>query len=1656
MNILSLFDTAPEIFNNVEVKKNCSKKRNKKHTISDTQLSFLDVIFSLDAKDAFKDAYISECDEIIEDIKKPLSLLFEASAKLTDFKLTKKIKLSGSLKEKFERNLLAIKTLSKLKSFSKNAEEKEKKILVKYTGWGSLSSMVNSTELKNLLSVDEYNSIAESINTAYYTPLELIQFMYRVLDRFGFDGGHILDPSCGIGHFFGAMPDTFKENSKLVGIEKDLISGQIAQQLYQSADINICGFENKYLKDNSFDLIISNIPFGDLKIYDKHDKEINEFKPYIHDYFFIKAVKKLRKGGLLAFITSSGTLDKTDSTVRKYLSEQCSLLGAVRLPINAFNEANTEVMTDIIFLKKTNLHDENNKWINTNSSLGANFNEYFVNNPKFILGDIKTVSSAFGSKDIVYLNEDIESCLNKIINEFPEDIYIPLDNDLYRYDNDLLINLENTNLENKIKQYSYVKIKDKFYQRQNLFLLPINVKNPILLDIFIKLKECIKDLIDQQLQNCSDDNLKEGQQKLNSIYDDFVSSFGYISEKSNKKLLCEDPEYYLAASIEDERGDIYIKGPFFTERTIGAKQQISKANTLEDALTYSFMEKGMLDIKYISDLLGITVNDVILNLEEKNLIFYDVNLDEYIYKEEYLSGNVKSKLAACKNLLSDIPKLKRNIDALKSVQPEYIYDVFYQLGTTWIDDSIYSKFINELLESNAVNVQFNKVLGQFSVSREGYINPTLFRVTYGTERLNAIQCFRHALNMTNPVIYDEVEIGDTKKRIKNVQDTELARAKVNLLKSKFLEWIDKNIEVKNNLLDYYNNNYNNLVNRTFNGSFINPQINPQITLREHQKNAIARILLSKRNTLLAHCVGSGKTYTMQVAGMELKRLGFISKPLYVIPNSLVESGQFVTEFLRIYPYANILAATSRDFQKANRRKLINKIATGNWDAIVIGHSSFSLIPIDVDFQIEIINENLEELRSFMYELDPVENKFAIKQIQKSIQKFEVRLKKLTDNRIDDGLPTFDKLGVDYIFVDEAHRFKNLAIRTKLTGVSGVQTSDAKKAFDLFTKISWLRKNKSKKCVTFATATPISNSVCEAYTNMHYLIPEILEEYGLKDFDSWASVYGQIISQLEVDATGTGFKVKDRFAKFCNVPELITMFRETADVITKDMINIPLPKLRNGSITNVQIENNSLIKSYINSLVERAEMIENKLVSPEKDNMLLVTMDGRKVATDPRLVGLDVNSEEDAPKIKALCENVYKEFIDGMNDKLTQAIFLNLGTPNGKGFNLYNEIKYKLIDKGIPESQIKFIHEANTAEKRSNMLRDFREGDFRILIGSTDKMGEGTNMQNRLVALHEFDCEWKPALIEQKEGRILRQGNINKEVSIYRYVIKGTFDVYMWQMCQTKATYIDQIMSNKTNARNIEDLGETILSFAETKALACENPLIMEKFKIDKEIQQLQILEKAHKQEQLILYKKVEDNTKYIDESKKMLHCINADYLLFKKYENEDFSININNNIFSDKMQAGEYLISYLDQLKMFDAQKLLDRSIKIGEFKGFDLMFALKKDFDNGSLVKVLGLKGKEYYHVEFSIAPRGLILRIENKLLSLNNTLNNIEEQIRLKTEESLSANNQISLEFKDKNRLKELLLKQVNINSKLNINSSIDSNITIESDTNDLENVI
>lgn len=1659
---------------NLTVKEVKKEKRSKSEKPTDKNYEQMDLfscfnVLSVEKKEEKKSTVTDIVKTAIEKTVDKVVSLFKNDHETIDFKLTKRnFKEEGSLKEKFNRNINAIKLLKKIESENRLATKDEQTILAQYVGWGGLAKAFDSkdgswakeyNELKSTLTEEEYASARRSTNTAFYTPIPIIRFIYNVLIRLGFEGGKILDPSMGIGYFEGVMPDNIRENSKIEGIELDNLSSRIAKQLYQNIKITNSGYESTILKDNSYDLIISNIPFGDFTIYDEVDKDLNELNLFIHDYYFIKSLRKVREGGIIAFITSAGTMDKKDTKLRALLKDNVRFLGSVRLPYIAFKQlANTEVTTDIIFLQKISENVDDTAWLDVREiDNNITINEYYINNPHMMLGKMKLKSSQFGFAQICEADKelDLEKALDKMVKYFPADVYFPLDNDYYMYDDDELLD---SSMFPNLKDGGYEVFEGKIYQKQGDKLLPTDFKGKSYQMIvkLVELKNHVLLMIDEQIKGCSDDRLVELQKQLNTLYTNFTFSYGVLNSKEVKKVFEDDPDYYLLCSLEVKNKDgYYEKGAFFTERTISSEKHITHVETVEDALIVSLNIRGTIDLEYIAALCSDTVENAKNTLLKKGLIFINPLTEKYELREEYLSGNVRKKLKIAKEKVSENPIYQLNVDALENVVPEYVYDVYFQLGSTWIPEDVIKSFVVELLDisnTEELTVTYNSYLSLWKVkkSKRLYINSSKMLVEYGTSRKSALHIINDTLNMKDVEVYDTIEEDGKEKRVLNPKETQFARQKQDLIKSEFTNFIERHENIKKALIELYNDTFNAIVNRKFDGSFLTfPGKNPNITLRPHQQNAVARILFDKNNTLLAHSVGTGKTWTMQAAGMELVRLGLAKKVLYVVPNSLVKSGQFANEFLKLYPAARLLVATDKDFSKKNRRRLINKIATNNYDGIIMAHSSFKLIPVSAKTQQEFYNKQISEINNVIDLLDQEEDRFMIKRLEKRRQSLINKAKKLMDIKRDDTI-NFERLGIDFLFVDEAHRFKNLYVYSaNLAGISGVPTQVSDKAVDMYMKASFLNEQHSNKAVCFATGTPISNSMAELYTNMRYLIQNILDSQGLYTFDAWASTFGQVVSALEVTPTGKGFRSNKRFAKFNNVPELMSIFKECADIITSDMVDLQLPSLRGGKPIIEEIKPTEEMKAYVDSLVARAEAIYNGSVKPWEDNMLSVTNDGRMMAVDPRLVGIETHSIMDTPKLARVCENIYTEWMNGRVQKLTQLVFCDLGTPTGKGFNFYEAIRSRLVDMGIPKEQIKFIHEGNTDEKRAKLLEDVRDGVVRILIGSTDKMGEGMNVQNRLVAIHEVDCPWRPSDVEQREGRLVRQGNMNKEVAIYRYVVKSSFDAYSWQTIERKSSYIEQIMTGKSDVRSVEDITDKTLSYQETKAIACDNPIVLRKFEVDSEVQKLQLLQRAYKEQRSRLLFKIEDIKYEIKNTEEYIKAAKIDLQTAKTNSNKDseFEIKVGEKIFTERVKAGEAI---LEMLKLFNNIGE-EEEHTIGMYKGFELIYQKIHYLDGWN--RYLALKGELLYKVELSASAIGNITKLENIIDGFEKKIINKEQNLARLKAELISFESQTKLPFTEEKRLKELLIEQSKIDAELAVHQGvIGAGVEVEEDLTEI----
>lgn len=1504
----------------------------------------------------------------------------------------------GGSKTKFGNNIQAIKTLHILEEERRDATEEEKITLSKYTGWGGLSEAFNKrrtdwaneyTELKSILTDEEYRKASESTLTSFYTPNNVIKSIWKIIENFGFQTGNILEPSMGIGNFFGNIPNDLKE-SKLYGIELDNLSGQIAKKLYPNATIEINGYEETKYQDNFFDLAISNIPFGNISVYDPKYKKTNFL---IHNYFFQKTLDKVRSGGIIAFITSTTTLDKKDSKVRKYIAERADLIGAFRLPNDTFKDiANTKASSDVIFLKKKDKLEKgaNPSWINVgyiNDNIPIN--NYYIEHPEKLLGEMKFDPSMYGDERDTSLhpfeNANLNDLLNQVVETFESNIYTPMEMELKEDNigNEIIEAFPNT------KNNAFELINGKVYQRNDSVMIALeNQKSKTCERIkgMIEVRNSLKNVFEIQLNGGTDEELQIAQNNLNYVYDKFIKKYGYLNHNANVRAFSDDPDCYLLSSIEEPYKEnnkiLYKKGIVFSERTIRKDNKILKADNAIDALTISLNEHGIVDVPFMSSLIGMEEQKVIEELDgiiyKEPTISEEKGYDFYVTSSEYLSGNVREKLKKAEEL-NDNGSLDKNIEALKKVQPVDLKaeEINISLGAVWIPPKIIKQFCIELVgisydyEDNLL-IEYVPEINSWLLQRSGIrfkYGDTRNTKTWGTNRADALTLIKSSLNLKNITIFDKLE---DDRQVFNAKETAIAREKQNEIKEEFKAWILRNEKIKNELVDIYNKRFNSIKLREYDGS--NLQFNgmaTNITLREHQKNAVARILFGG-NTLLAHSVGAGKTFEMVTAGMELKRLGIANKPMFVVPNHLTE--QWGSEFLRLYPNANILVATKNDFQKSKRKKLMARIATGEWDAVIIGHSSFGKIPVSKELKIKHITEEIKTISDAIERLQDEHGTYLsvkkMEAMQKSLSKNLAEL--LNEEGKDDGV-TFEQLGIDYLFVDEAHEFKNLALFSKMNNVSGISAVASQKASDLYMKIQYLESLNPNKCVVFATGTPISNSIAELYTMQKYLQHDLLKQMGLDYFDSWASVFGQTVTTIELSPDGGGFRSKTRFAKFNNLPELLNLFKNIADIQTSKTLNLPVPKLKFNRYEIISAPKSNELSHYIEELVERSEDIKNNRVEPYEDNMLKITNDGRKAALDLRLID---ESMPDLPnsKINLAVEQIFKIYEDTKNQKSTQLVFCDLSTPkNDESFNIYNDIKQKLIHKGIKEEEITFIHDAVSDQRKAELYEDVNNGKVRILMGSTIKMGAGMNVQKKLITLHHLDCPWRPSDIEQREGRILRQGNENDEVQIFRYVTEGSFDGYSYQLLETKANFINQIMTSNPGTRSMEDIDNSALSYAEVKAIATGNPLIMEKFKVESDLKNLTLLKAKYDSSKIEMQNDITIKfPKELQENKIILTLIEQDIPKVKDTSGDNFKIEIMGTIYNNRTDAGEAFWNLNRTLKFEET--------KLGNFCDFEII-GFK---DQVSHLHHYYLKGAYKYPVEISSNRLGNIIKMENVIKSI------------------------------------------------------------------------
>ena len=1578
-----------------------------------------------------------------------------------------------NLKIKYQENVDAIKLLQKIEQENRLATKDEQEILAKYNGWGGLAKVfdINSQEwqeqykeVKELLTPEEYEKAKASVVNAFYTDKTIIDNIYLGLCRLGFKKGNILEPSAGIGNFLGRIPQNL-EDSKFTAIELDSISGRILKQLYQKEQVYIQGYEKTELQDNFYDVAISNVPFGN---YGVSDRRYNRENFKIHDYFFAKSLDKVKNGGIIAFVTSKGTLDKITPNVREYIAKRAKLLGAIRLPTNAFRVvANTDVTTDIIFLQKSDKELENRpSWVDVAKIFDDVYiNTYFRSHPEMVMGEFVETTNQFGKDVDVKLDAgaNLDEMLTEAINKLPLNVY----KNIEKEENNIS---EYVIAPNDTKPNSYVVMNNNLYYRELSTMRLVNKKSLTQERIrgMIKIRDVLDKLIEIQGKSVADDDIKPLQEQLNKEYDNFVKKYGIINNSANKSAFEEDCEYPLLSALENinEETKEATKTDIFYKRTIEPKKEIEKVETSNEALIASLNQKGKVDLDYMERISNKNYDTLIEELKGKiyrNPLVEDSRIQKgWETSEEYLSGDVVEKLAIAEAKENENDMYIENVMALRKVQPARLEasDIEVRLGATWIPTYYIEEFarqkfkIDELeYRRNDMTIKYNAYLSKWIIENKPYMTNIEMNEIFGTKRINAIDLLEDTLNLKNTTIYDpDPTDPEEKRRIVNKKETMLAREKQEAIKESFSGWIYDDIERRNNLVDIYNRKFNRIKLREYDGSnLFLPNMNNTIKLRPHQKNAIARILYSKDNSLLAHCVGAGKTFEMIAGCMELRRLGIAKKPLIVVPNHLVED--WGKEFYKLYPSARILVATKKDFQKDRRQRLISRIATGDYDAIIMAQSSFERIPVSQETQETFIEKELEQVTMALENARKEDNSSkSVKQLETAKRNIEKRQNDLLNAKTKDNVINFESLGVDYLFVDEADMYKNLYLYTKMNNIAGVQHTRSQRASDMFMKIQYVTEKNNGKGVVFATGTPVSNSMTELYTMQRYLQPKTLEELGLTNFDDWASTFGEVVSNFELSPDGSGYRIKERFSRFYNIPELMNIFRQVADIQTPEMLNLPRPSLMNGEPTIISSEPTMELKELISTLAERSEAIKEGNVDPRVDNMLKITNEGKKAALDLRLID-ELYGDYMESKVNKAVENIYQIWSNTQEERSTQLVFCDMSTPtkiSGK-YDVYNDIRNKLLEKGVPDEEIEFIHNAPTDSKKAKLFSDVRAGKVRILLGSTQKMGAGTNVQDRLIALHHLDVPWRPRDIEQREGRILRQGNLNKMVMIFRYVTKESFDAYSWQTLETKQKYISQIYRGDTSVRTMDDLDNSTMSFAQIKAIASGNPLILEKFKVDTDVQKLKDRERNYKASKYRLENSVNNDLPLtIKQTEDYIDKLEKDKERIQNKENEEnCHITINGKEFSKYKDAGAEI------LEISNKYLELNKEYYLGNYRGFELTITNKgiKDLfqNHGEPQKIIKIKGNNEYSFDLLKVPSLNIKKMDEKIDSIENNLN---KRIELKQdlERQLNeAKKELEKPFEYEEKLKEMLKKQREINQKLNMDEKEKSAIIIDEEENE-----
>ena len=1558
----------------------------------------------------------------------------------------------GGAKQKYARNIEAIRTLFKLEEEHRGATAEEQQVLSQYVGWGGLADAFDPgkdswakeyAELKGLLSEDEYAAARSSTLNAHYTSPTVIRGIYDAVERMGFRSGNILEPSMGVGNFFGMLPDSMA-GSRLYGVELDSITGRIAKKLYPQADITVAGFETTDRRD-FYDLAVGNVPFGQYKV---NDKAYNKLGFSIHNYFFAKAIDQVRPGGIVAFVTSRYTMDSKDSTARKHMAERADLLGAIRLPNTAFKaNAGTEVVSDIIFLQKRDRPiDHEPDWIQLGKTEdGFTINSYFVDHPEMVLGELTTESTQYGREECTVrpiegavLADQLAEAIQHIEGLYTEvEVETP---DIADAENERHI----LPADPDVKNFSYTVVDGEVYYRENSVMTQVELSDTAKSRVtgMVELRQIVNELIDQQLNDYPDADIQATQEKLNAAYDAFSAKYGLLNDRKNGRLFEQDSSYYLLCSLEnlDEQGQLKSKAAMFTKRTIRPERTVTSVDTPSEALAVSIGERGKVDLPYMAELLGTPGEYGRITTELSGAIFKDPSADPtdpeagWQMADEYLSGDVRAKLRMAQFAAETNPEFVVNVDALTKAQPRELEasEIDVRLGATWLDPNIIQKFMTETFQipyylRHAVKVRYSpytaewRVEGKTATGRGDIISSE----TYGTSRANAYKILEETLNLKDVRIYDTIEDAEGKpKRVLNKRETMLAQQKQQVIKDAFANWVWQDPQRRIALVKQYNELFNSTRPREYDGSHIHfVGMNPEITLREHQRNAIAHVLYGG-NTLLAHEVGAGKTYEMAASAMEAKRLGLCQKSLFVVPNHLTE--QWASEFLNLYPNAKLLVARRKDFETANRKKFCARIATGDYDAVIIGHSQFERIPLSFERQERIIQEQIDETLAAINELKAhAGENFSIKQMEKTRKTLETKLEKLRSDERKDDVVTFEQLGIDRLFVDESHAFKNLFLTTKMRNVAGLSTSEAQKSSDMFGKCRYLDEITGGRGVVFATGTPVSNSMTELYTVMRYLQYSTLQQKKLTHFDCWASTFGETTTAIELAPEGTGYRARTRFAKFFNLPELMSMFKEVADIKTSDQLHLPVPEAK---FETVVAKPSDLQKEMVQELSKRAAEIHSGTVDASVDNMLCVTNDGRKIGLDVRLMNPMLPDDPNS-KLNVCVRNVLKIWEEGKEQKLTQLLFCDLSTPKNDGnFNVYDDIRKKLVAAGVPENEIEFIHNADTEAKKAALFSKVRSGDVRVLLGSTAKMGAGTNVQSRLVAVHHLDVGWKPSDMTQRNGRIIRQGNMNKEVRVFNYVTEGTFDSYLFQTLENKQRFISQIMTSKSPVRSCEDVDEQALSYAEIKALCAGNPLIKEKMDLDVQVAKLKVLKADHQSQKFRLQDKL--LTKFpadIRETNAYIAGVKADAQLAAAHPQvqEGFcGMTIKGVTYDEKKTAGERLVLACSELP--NAEEKV-----IGSYRGFELSLR----FDTFRSEYQALLKGQRKYTVPLGTDPLGNIIRLDNSLNNFPERINSAENELATLHQQQAAAQIEVEKPFPQEEELAEKSARLAELNAQLDV---------------------